>query len=155
MRPPRVTATETRGPAAARPTLPRMARRRRTEPPPPPPLHELEAEVMEEMWRNGPATVRTVLEQLNRGPKQRAYTTVMTIMARLDRKGLLTRERHGKTDVYAPVMDRDAYMDARAEAEVGALVDQYGDLALSHFARRVGRLDATRLKKLRDLSRRD
>ena len=128
-------------------TLPRMPRRRKTEPPP---LHELESEVMEAIWRKGPSTVRMVLTQLNRGPKQRAYTTVMTIMARLDRKGLLTRERHGKSDVYAPVMDRDEYMDARAEAEVGALVDQYGDLALSHFARRVGRLDSARLKKLRD-----
>ncbi len=44
---------------------------------------------MEEMWNRGSATVREVLDALNRGPKQRAYTTIMTIMARLDRKGLL------------------------------------------------------------------
>lgn len=107
---------------------------------------------MEEIWRHGPATVRTVLAQLNHGPKQRAYTTVMTIMARLDRKGLLARERHGRSDLYAPLMSRDQYMDARAEAEVGALVDQYGELALSHFARRVGPLDAARLTQLREVS---
>jgi hypothetical protein len=63
---------------------------------PPPPLHELESEVMEEMWRRETATVREVLEVLNRGRKKRAYTTVMTIMRRLDRKGLLTRERSGR-----------------------------------------------------------
>src|SRR5881275_2835089 len=102
---------------------------------PPAQLHELEAEVMEEMWQRGTATVRQVLEALNNGAKQRGYTTVMTIMRRLDDKGLLTRERQGKTDVYSVAIDRDAYLDARAEAEVRGLVDEFGDVALAHFAR--------------------
>lgn len=117
--------------------------------PPPPPLHELETEVMEEVWRRQTATVREVLEALNEGSKQRAYTTVMTVMAKLDRKGLLTREREGKTDVYTAVMSRDSYRDARAHAEVEALVDQFGDLALAHFSERVDGLDPERLRKLR------
>ncbi len=37
---------------------------------------------MEQVWQRGEATVREVLEALNAGRKQRAYTTVMTIMAR-------------------------------------------------------------------------
>ena len=45
---------------------------------PPPPLHELEALVMDEVWRQGQATVREVLTALNRDTKERAYTTVMT-----------------------------------------------------------------------------
>src|SRR4051794_6195418 len=105
-----------------------MARRSRKKPPPP--LHELEAEVMEEMWRREEATVRDVLEALNRGRKERAYTTVMTIMRRLDEKGLLRRKRTGKTDVYRPRLSREDYVEQRARAEVGALVDEYGDLAL-------------------------
>lgn len=121
----------------------------------PPPLHELEAQVMEEVWRQGEAMVRDVLTELNRGPKQRAYTTVMTIMARLDSKGLLTRERRGKTDVYRPVMSRDEYMDARAQAEVNSLVAEFGDLALAHFAEQVGKLDAKQLRELRKLANRD
>jgi predicted transcriptional regulator len=122
---------------------------------PPPPLHELEELVMEEVWRQREATVRDVLTELNRGPRQRAYTTVMTIMARLDAKGLLSRERRGKTDVYRPVMSREEYADLRAEAEVEALIAEFGDVALAHFAEQVDKLDAKRLRELRRLARSD
>src|SRR5438876_7270740 len=108
---------------------------------PPPPRHELEAEVLEQVWRRRKATVREVLEALNRGRRQRAYTTIMTIMGRLHQKGLLARERSGKTDVYSPVMSRDAYLQARARAEVKALVEEFGDLALTQFAAQMDKLD--------------
>ncbi len=121
---------------------------------PPPALHELEAEVMEVVWAQELATVREVLEALNEGPKQRAYTTVMTIMARLDTKGVLTRERQGKTDIYKPVMTREEYLDARAQAEVEALIHEFGDVALAHFAEQVDKLDAERLDALRKLAER-
>ncbi len=110
---------------------------------------------MEEVWRKGESTVREVLTALNDGEKARAYTTVMTIMARLDTKGLLTRKRRGKTDVYTPVMSRDQYLAARAEGEVRALVGEFGDLALAQFAEQVEKLDAKRLDALRKLADRD
>jgi predicted transcriptional regulator len=121
----------------------------------PPALHELEAEVMQEMWSRGGATVREIREALNRGRKQRAYTTVMTIMRRLDAKGLLTRERHGKADVYTAAMSREDYLDARAAAEVRGLVDEFGDVALAHFAREMATLDPERARRLRRLARDD
>ena len=65
--------------------------------PSPPELHELETEVMEEVSRHDEASVRDIMETLNtRTRKERAYTTYMTIMARLDSKGLLERTRKGK-----------------------------------------------------------
>ncbi len=121
----------------------------------PPPLHELESLVMEEVWSQGQATVREVLSALNDGEKVRAYTTVMTIMTRLEAKGLLTRERRGKTDIYKPVMSREQYLSARAESEVEALVSEFGDIALAQFAERVGKLDTRRLDALRKLAARD
>jgi predicted transcriptional regulator len=108
---------------------------------------------MEEMWRRETATVREVLEQLNRGRKKRAYTTIMTIMARLYRKGLLMRRRNGKTDVYTVAMTRDAYREARAEAEVAALVAEFGELALVHFSEHMAGLDPKRLRELRRLAK--
>lgn len=122
----------------------------------PPPLHELESEVMEEVWRRGgELTVREVLAVLNaRSAKERAYTTVMTIMRRLDDKGLLERRRDGKTDVYRPCMSRDEYLEARTNAEVLAVVEQYGEQALVHFAREMDKLDPKRRAQLRRLSRR-
>jgi predicted transcriptional regulator len=121
---------------------------------PPPPLHELEAEVMEALWSGGEMTVRQVMDELNaRSSPDRAYTTFMTVMARLDRKGLLTRRREGKTDFYRPVMTREEYLAVRAETEVSALVDQFGEIALTHFARQMARLDPARRRELQRLAR--
>jgi predicted transcriptional regulator len=121
-----------------------------------PVLHELETEVMEELWRLNGGTVRAVMEAVNeRVSKPRAYTTYMTIMARLHKKGVLKRRRVGKADFYSPLMSRDYYREARARADVKALVDDYGDLALAHFARQMNTLDPKRREKLRRLARRD
>src|SRR5580692_3454256 len=114
-----------------------------------PQLHELEAEVMEELWSQGEATVRAVMDALNkRTSKKRAYTTYMTIMARLHKKGLLARRREGKTDFYAPTQDRDEYLALRARSEVEDLVAQYGDVALSNFAQQMAGLDPARRRAL-------
>jgi predicted transcriptional regulator len=119
-----------------------------------PPLHELESEVMEELWSQGEATGRSVMDALNeQASKPRAYTTYMTIMARLHAKGVLDRRREGKTDFYAPRLDRDEFMASRARAEVEGLVAEYGDVALSHFARQVASLDPARRRALQRLAR--
>jgi predicted transcriptional regulator len=126
------------------------------EPDIPPPLHELEAEVMEQVWASGAdaITVREVMELVNaRADSPRAYTTYMTIMQRLDEKGLLTRRREGKTDLYSPVHGRDEYADLRARAGVDELVAQYGEVALSHFARQMAQLDPDRRRQLQRLAR--
>jgi predicted transcriptional regulator len=122
--------------------------------PVPPPLHELETEVMEELWRSGEAPVRAVMDALNRRTsKKRAYTTYMTIMARLHKKGMLVRRREGKTDFYAPSYDREEYQALRARAQVDDLVEQYGDVALSNFAQQMASLDPSRRRALQRLAR--
>jgi BlaI family transcriptional regulator, penicillinase repressor len=136
-----------------------MALRKRTKgrgASPPPPLHELESEIMEELWRTGESSVRVLMEGLNaRADKPRAYTTYMTVMARLHEKGLLSRRREGKTDHYAPTYTREEYMALRARSEVAALVDQYGDVALSHFAQQMAELDPARRRALQRQARKD
>ena len=120
----------------------------------PPALHELEAEVMEELWASGEASVRAVMDALNdRTGRNRAYTTYMTIMARLHTKGVLVRRREGKTDFYTPSRSRDEYMAVRARAEVANLVSQYGDVALSNFAQQMADLDPARRRALQRLAR--
>src|SRR6476619_2846920 len=103
-----------------------------THPQIPPELHDLESEVMEEGWKQEEASVRAIMEPLNaRTKKPRAYTTYMTILARLHSKGLLSRKREGRTDLYCPVYSREEDADLRSRAGVDALVEQYGDAALS------------------------
>jgi BlaI family transcriptional regulator, penicillinase repressor len=73
-----------------------------------PRLTRLELEVMDLFWDQGPATVRQVLELLP--PRRRpAYTTVLTVVSRLEEKGAL--ERSGKVSnavVYRPRIARRA-----------------------------------------------
>lgn len=111
---------------------------------------------MDEVWLLGETAVRPVLDAVNaRSDRARAYTTIMTIMARLYDKGLLRRRRNGKADMYAATLTREEYADARARAQVGALVDEWGELALVHFAREMARLDPSRRQQLARLARRD
>jgi predicted transcriptional regulator len=121
----------------------------------PPRLHELEALVMEEVWRQETATVRDVMHALNKGSsKSRAYTTVMTIMDRLHTKGLLDRrQERNNTYFYTPRLSRDEYADVRAQTEVDELVREWGDVALVHFAKQMGTLDPKRREQLRRLAR--
>ena len=108
---------------------------------------------MEEVWRQGETTVKRVMEALNRKTKQpRAYTTYMTVMQRLDEKGLLDRTRNGRSDTYTPTLSRDEYQELRAAAQVQGLVDEFGDVALAHFAKSLQTLDPARRRQLRRLA---
>jgi predicted transcriptional regulator len=119
----------------------------------PPVLHELEAEIMEEVWRQETATVRSVMEALNRKAEPpRAYTTYMTVMRRLNDKELLDRTRTGRQDSYAPRLTREQYQELRAAAQVRGLVDEFGDVALAHFAKSLDTLDPARRRQLKRLA---
>jgi predicted transcriptional regulator len=108
---------------------------------------------MEEVWRQGETTVRLVMRALNRKTKPpRAYTTYMTVMRRLNDKGLLDRTRSGRHDTYAPRLTREEYQERRAGAEVRGLVDQFGEVALAHFAKSLSTLDPARRRQLRRLA---
>lgn len=131
-----------------------MARRRTARVPPA--LYPLETEVMEEVWRQDVTTVKLVMQALNRAAKSpRAYTTYMTVMRRLDDKGLLSRARNGRSDTYVPRLSRAEYKERRARAEVSGLVNEFGDVALVHFAQTLEALDPERLRLLRRLAGRE
>jgi predicted transcriptional regulator len=120
----------------------------------PPPLEGFEAQVMEEVWRQGSVTVRDVMTAINAAePQDRAYTTYMTVLVRLHNKGLLDRRREGKTNHYTPAVARERYAASRVEADVQAIVERHGELALSEFARRVSGLDPERRAALERLRR--
>jgi predicted transcriptional regulator len=111
---------------------------------------------MNEAWRHERLSVRELMERLNRRARPpRAYTTYMTVMSRLDRKGVLSRQREGKTDFYSPRFSRDEYRALRAQAEVKSLVREFGDVALAQFVRQMDQLDSEHVEELRRLARGD
>jgi predicted transcriptional regulator len=76
----------------------------------------------------------------------------MTVMRRLNDKGLLARTRSGRHDTYEATLTREQYQERRAAAEVRGLVNEYGDVALAHFARSLQGLDPARRRQLRRLA---
>lgn len=73
-----------------------------------PKLTKLELQIMEVLWGRGPASIREVLEAF---PKSRraAYTTVQTIMYRLEAKNAVRRARKiSNAHIFEPVLTRGA-----------------------------------------------
>ena len=109
-------------------------------------LGALESEVMATLWSSGsPLSVRDVLERLNedRSPAL-AYTTVMTVLARLAEKGVLTREQVGRGFAYAPAVGDEAAIAVRG------VVQDYGEAAVAHFVEQA-RTDPKLYRRLRRL----
>lgn len=101
-------------------------------------LGSLEARIMRVVWRHGEQTVSEVLDRLNaRTRKQLAYNTVMSVMARLERKDVLERRREGRAYVYWASSDEQTFLREQAEAAAGDLLGGFGDLAVVGLARRL------------------
>jgi len=67
---------------------------------------DLETQVLSVLWKHGPSTVRQVFSQLPDG-KERAYTTVLTVLQGMERKKLVSRTRDGAAHIYRAEIDRD------------------------------------------------
>lgn len=121
-------------------------------------LGSLEYEVMQALWESAPANVPAVLERINarRRKKDRlAYTTVMTVLARLYDKGVLDRERRGRGYDYTPLFDEAGLIEHLSRQEVGELLERFGDVALAQFAAAVDNADPDVVERLRALMRSD
>ncbi|WP_433332792.1 BlaI/MecI/CopY family transcriptional regulator [Spirillospora sp. CA-294931] len=112
-------------------------------------LGELERTVMEVLWARedaglDAATARDVSRALA-GDRDLAHTTVMTVLDRLAKKGMLERERDGRAWRYHPVASREGYV---TELMLGAL-NETGDrgAALVHFVRSVSEDEAAVIRR--------
>lgn len=110
-------------------------------------LGDLEREVMAHLWDAGcPLTVRQVHEHLS-GARSLAYTTVMTVLDRLAKKGVVRQERADRAYRYAPVQTREEMTAALMLDALGATPDGPArDAALVHFVGRVGPEGAAALR---------
>lgn len=109
---------------------------------------ELEAVVMDHVWSSSrdstdTITVREVFETL-KTTREIAYTTVMSTMDNLHRKGWLDRERQGKAFLYWPALSREEY-GARLMRDA---LDTGGDpgVVLTHFIETMSDDEAVRLR---------
>ena len=109
---------------------------------------DLEAVIMDRLWEQGrPMLVREMVEEL-RGDRPLAYTTVMTVMENLHRKGWLRREREGRAWRYEPAGSRSGYTAALMTDALATSSDRR--TALAHFVLRMSPRDAELLREALD-----
>ena len=109
---------------------------------------ELEAVIMDRLWEWGrPALVREVVDDLSRD-RSIAYTTVMTVMENLHRKGWLRRQRDGRAWRYEPAGSRSGYTASLMSEALATNPDRR--TALAHFVLQMSPHDAALLREALD-----
>jgi predicted transcriptional regulator len=111
-------------------------------------LGRLESRLMEILWSRGESNVRDVVHELDR---PLAYTTVMTTLDRLYKKGLLDRRMPDRAFLYSARFSREEWERTRAESILaGFLAGPHPsrELLLSSFLDAVGQHDSRLLDEL-------
>lgn len=111
------------------------------------PLGPLEQRILDALWVRGSATVRELLE--NNHPNL-AYTTLMTTLDRLFKKGLLSRSEEGRAFRYAPRLSREELHREAASHSLRQFLDAgpASNLPLSFLVEIVSEHDAKLLDDL-------
>lgn len=113
-------------------------------------LGPLEWRVLEALWaRQAPSSVRDLTPEF----PEIAYTTLMTTLDRLYRKGVLARDTQGRAFTYQPRLTRTEFESARAGDAVRAAVRHGGPLTplVSYLVDAVGDRDRELLSELESL----
>lgn len=98
---------------------------------------------MQVVWETGPATARQVAERLE--DRGLAYTTWLTVLGRLERKGLLARTKVGRAYAYAAVSSEQDLVAVLMQQALGQAEDR--EAALQHFVRSVTPAEADALRE--------
>jgi predicted transcriptional regulator len=117
-------------------------------------LGPLEIQVMEVLWTTSALSVRDVVEKLDR---KLAYTTIMTTLDRLFKKGLLDRQKVERAFLYTPRLSHQNWERQRAGDLVAGLLagsQPSRELLLSSLVDAVGRHDIVLLEQLEEKIRR-
>jgi predicted transcriptional regulator len=113
-------------------------------------LGRLETELMERAWKRGQISVRDVHDEMG---GRLAYTTLMTTMDRLFKKGLLHRRKDGKAFIYSPAMTEREYQESLTQHFFGMMLSDCGNpnAVLSRFVDAVSDADAKMLNELESI----
>ena len=113
-------------------------------------LGTLESEVMERIWARGEISVRDLHAEV---ADRLAYTTVMTTLDRLYKKGMLKRRKQGKAFLYRPAFSEQEYQEQLAQHLFGIALNGPSDsqAVLSRFVDVVSQTDREMLEHLDEL----
>jgi len=110
----------------------------------------LERQVLDSLWQRGSATVRELLDQ---NDIKLAYTTVMTTLDRLYKKGVLDRSAEGRAFRYSPRFSAEELQREAAGEAIRQLLGSHeaSTLPLSYLVEAVGKHDVELLDQLQTL----
>lgn len=106
-----------------------------------------ELDVMNVLWERGSATVSEVLEDL---PDDLAYTTVLTILRRLEKKGHVRHDPDGKAHRYLALVRQEEAQDSALRRVTRKLFRDSPELLMSRLVNK-GELSEKQLKELREM----
>ena len=115
-------------------------------------LGDLESEVMAVLWEKGECSVEDVRNAL-KPARPLAYTTVMTVMSRLAKKGLLNRRKEGRAYIYFPGSSREKLAGSMLRTLVDRLYDGASGEAIAHLLESDEEVDEEELDRLEKLIR--
>lgn len=110
-------------------------------------LSPLENEVMQVVWDKKHVSAREVLTTLNTR-KDFAYTTIATILTRLNHKKMVARTFENGLNIYYPLVSREEYSGVLAKNFIAKFISSFGDAGVVSFARGLESLNDTQRKKL-------
>jgi predicted transcriptional regulator len=111
---------------------------------------ELQEQIMAVLWRTGPGSVEHVREGLPARHRS-AYTTVQTVLNRLAERGLVGRERGGRTVMYTARLSEAQYLSRSLERTLAGASLEARKVALTEL---IGGLDADELERLSEQAQR-
>lgn len=109
-------------------------------------LAEREAELMDALWDHGPSTVNEVQARLG---DELAYTTVLTMLRKLEAKGYVGHEEEGRAHRYHALIEREAAQEGALKALVARLFKGSSDALLLHLVSRE-KLTAKQVKRIEE-----
>ena len=113
-------------------------------------LGKAELEVLRVLWDAGPLTVRDVMEHLHQQDRKVAYTTVQTMLGRLEQKAFVRSDKSGLAYIYSAIVSRERFSRSRLKNLLDQLYDgAAGTLALQLL--RNERLKPEEIEELRKL----
>lgn len=111
-------------------------------------LGDLQLRIMRVLWKSGPASVAEVQTQL--GGDRLAYTTVATMLRKMEDRGLLRHREQGRKFLYDPAVSAEDVTRSMADDLVNRLFEGNLAEAVSHLlnTREVSRKELARLEQL-------
>lgn len=108
-------------------------------------LSNLEQEVMGIIWKHEKCSIRDVLNHLKKN-KKHAYTTVATIIKRLNEKGLVLKKTGKVGYIYSPKLTKESYTKVIAQSFLKRFINSFGDTAVASFAESIDQLPKDKRK---------